>query len=1249
MRRGSYSRLAVYFGMFASLGFGQVGNGSITGTVTDPAGAIVPVAAVEAKNIETGVVFSATSTNTGNYTISNLPIGSYSVTLKVQGFKTYVHTNLAIAATQVLREDVTLQVGNATEAVTVTAEGTLLTTETAELTHNITLQQLDGLPLLGIGTANSGSSGLRNPYNVMQTLPGMSNYTANSAMILNGLGGVNAPTETMRIEGQDMTNYLVRYAVQENQPSADAIQEVAIQVSNYAPEFGTAGAAVLNITMKSGTNQYHGSGYDYFVNEDLNAGSPFSISTTGQGKYRPRNRRQDFGGTVGGPIYIPKVYNGRNKSFFFWNYEEYVESQQYAFNDTVPTPDYLAGNFSKISPNGNCSLCAQQGIQTTALGIPTPQLDALGRQLFANTIYDPASRGVNPTNNLGFANPFLNNVIPATRFDPVTIKMEALFPAAQNANLLANYLGAIQGQRFSTIPSIKIDHNLDDKDKLSFYYSKTSTESQIASPNGNADGLPTEIGGYRGTFIYTAVYRLNYDRTLKSNLLLHLGAGWYHQNFGDAAPFLSFDPNAFGLNGFIQHRQFPSVVGMCVIPLGATSCTGAGGMQNIGTAGQGQTLNIQEKPTFNANATWIRGSHSYKLGAEAYLQGIISGTFSGVTLTTSTAPTSQPFTATNSLNGFGTGFGYASWLLGDYASTRQTAALNYRNGQGQYALFLQDSWKVTRKLTLDYGLRWDLSTVAKETYGRLGQFDISAPNANAGGHPGATQYANTCNCNFYQPAYPFAIGPRIGVAYQVNPKTVVRAGWGIVYQPATANAGSTVSTTATNAPPGINSFVNIETPGAILQPIWPVTDPSIYPALGTTTGAPTMPDANQNRPPRLNQFSVGVQREFTRNFVVEASYVANRVAWLGGSLGFLSQISPATYAQYGLYPYPGTGPAGYNYAPAGISCVPGNDCDRALLGQAISSTAVIQKLKAAGVNNGLLPYAGYPTSNSLSSVLRPFPQFPGAAGTGIGPSGSATGNSKYDSLQVKVTKRLSHRLQVGASYTWAKGFTREIPATTGRQDFWNPATEVNLRQAIPPQVLAINFLYTTPKFEFLDRLKIANLIVKDWALGGFMDYQSGAFLTVPTSPTSNFLASQDIRVPGQPLYLKDVNDKHNLNPYTDIVLNPAAWAVCPSNTTCGTGTTYNDFRGPRHPSESFNIGRNFRIKERMNFQIRGEFTNIFNRTQLPNPSAGSPQNAPVKNSLGIYTSGFGTMAAYSVPGVATFTGRTGTVVGRFTF
>ena len=398
--------------------------------VTDSSGAVVPGTAVEAKNTETGVVFHGVSTNAGDYTITDLPVGTYAVSVTAKGFKTYTHTNLALSATQTLREDVALQVGTSAESVTVTAEASLLTTESAELSHNVSIEALDGLPLIGIGTVNATTSGYRNPYNSLLTLPGVSNYNTTSTFTLNGLVGGSFLTETMRVEGQEATSRMFGTldSTNANQPSVDAIQEIAYQTSNYSAEYGQSGVVVINMIMKSGTNQFHGSGYDYFVNEDLSAGNPFSrsggciVGPTGQacstvggdgGKYRPRQRRNDFGGNLGGPVVIPKVYNGHNKTFWFYNYEEFLETTQHSFNDTVPTANFLQGNFSQISPIGTCSACAQLGIQTTALGTPAVQVDPIGNHLYANEIFDPATRAVATSGSLagqGYASPFPNNI-----------------------------------------------------------------------------------------------------------------------------------------------------------------------------------------------------------------------------------------------------------------------------------------------------------------------------------------------------------------------------------------------------------------------------------------------------------------------------------------------------------------------------------------------------------------------------------------------------------------------------------------------------------------------------------------------------------------------------------------------------------------------------------------------------------------------------------------------------------------------
>lgn len=694
---------------------------------------------------------------------------------------------------------------------------------------------------------------------------------------------------------------------------------------------------------------------------------------------------------------------------------------------------------------------------------------------------------------------------------------------------------------------------------------------------------------------------------------------------------------------------------MCTNAAGTVSTTspvcagGYGGMQAIGTWLQSQSQDYEFKPTFNANVTWVKGKHTFKAGAELILEGFMTGNYPGVLLQAGNNATSQPFTPTSSFNGYSTGFGYASFLLGDYASTTQNAnELFYREGYQQWALFLQDSWKVTRNLTVDYGLRWDFATPEHEEYGRLGQLDPNLANASAGGRPGAIEYASTCNCSFYKPTYPYAIGPRVGVAYQLNSKTVIRGGWGVNYQFIANPAGGVFATNGVYPLAGVNPYVNISTPGSIVAPTWPITNPNIYPVPGTVGGLPggIAPDQNENRPPRINNFSVGIQREITRNFILEASYVGNRSAWTSGPLGELSQISPQTYAALGLYPYPGTGPCSSGGGVCASSTY-NNYADYTLLGQALSSATV----KARGFS---VPYSGFPTSDSLLQSLYAYPQF-----GNIAISASPTGDSKYDSLQAKATKRFSHGFQANGSFTWGQGFYRPT-----RHDFFNPASSVWALQQIPPRDLNFNAIYTVQKADFLPRY--ANLITKDWQIGWFSNYQSGAFLTPPSSPSLNFLSSEDIRVSGQPLYTPGVNINNlgTYNTYYTQVLNPGAWQACPTNSVCASSTVlYKDFRGPRQPSENANLGRHFRVgKEgRYDFFVRAEFVNIFNRTLMPAPITTNPQNVPVKGAGNgtIYTSGFGIINTYYAPntaigattvqGTAPLQGRTGTLIARFSF
>ncbi len=1201
--------------LFSGTAFGQAGTGTISGIVTDSSGAAIVSAPVEVRNTDTNLVFPTATTDTGAYTVLRLPPGPYSVSVSAPGFKKLVRGGLSVDAGQVLPLDLKLDVGSSSESVTVTAEATLLKTESGDVSHDITLAQLDELPVLGIGTANAGSNGIRNPFNSVVFLPGVS-YFANFNMIING-----APTNTAayRIEGLDNTDHTVSYAIMQNQPSADAVQEMAVQTSNYAPEFGQAGGGLFNITMKSGTNQYHGSAYEYFENEALNAGDPFSYSSgtpadPSGGKYRPRSRRNDYGGTLGGPIWLPKLYNGRNRSFFFLSYEYFIENQALTFTDTLPNAMYQAGNFSSISPNGGAGF-------NTGLGIPSTPVttDAMGRPVYANEIYNPLSRGVTST-GVGIASPFLNNMIPSTMFSPVAVAVQGVLPTLSNSALYNNYNGVNPGKRTTDIPSIKLDQSLGPKNKLSFYYQHTNTSAQYTTPNGNADGLPPLITGARGSIpIGGPAIRLNYDRTITPTLLAHVGAGYSMIYFYDHSPFTQ-NGGAFNCLSQLQLQGCEGSYNFPTISTGnITSPEALGGMQQLGNA-LAHTATHTERPSANANLTWVKGSHTFKAGAEAWFQAQITAPPTGVGLTFGAGATSIP--ASLVTGAYTVGFPYASFLLGDVTAATQYAPVDAHMHKSQWAMFVQDSWKATRKLTVDYGLRWDYATAAREEYGRSADLSTNTPNPAAGGRLGAAIFESTCGCQFVQ-NYPYAIGPRLGVAYQIDPKTVFRGGWGIVYGFAPdINIQNTADVTAT--PSGVNGFAPLNQPGTIPQPTWPNFAVNQTPLPGqTTSGFLSYLDPNASRPGRQNQWSAGLQREITRDFVLEAAYVANRGVWWPGPLGYINQVTPQGFAQYGLSPY-------------------SNATDNLLLGSAINSTAVIQRV---GV---LTPYSGYPATSTLINAARPYPQF-----SSIGVTNSPTGRTFYDSLQMKGTKRMSHGLQVNGTFTWSKAMQGIRP------NLFVPANK-SLQATDQPFLFNANILYTTPR---ASQNKWVGLLTKDWNIGAFLQYGSGLPLPPPGATTTNYIGgSEQFRIPGQPLFLKNLNCGC-INPYFDQVLNPAAWAN-PTNGTFGpnSGTYYGDFRSARRPQENANLARNFRFKEHYNLQIRAEFVNIFNRTQIGNPSTSAPSAALGKNAQGIYTSGFGvinlavsgpqTAPSYTqnaVVGQLYTLPRTGTLIARFSF
>jgi hypothetical protein len=1158
--------------------FAQSDRGTITGTIADPAGAVVANAPIEARNVGTGAVYPVASTATGNYTLTQLPAGNYEISVTVPGFKKYTRQGLTVQAAQTMRIDIALEVGSASESVTVVEATPLLKTESGELSHVVATERLDSLPLMQTG-AVAGSSGIRNPYNVVALMPGSYYSPTGSVGPTVRINGGVSNSETVLIEGMDATNSLGQGASQQNQPGADSIQEWAVQTSNYAAEFGQAGNAIMNVTMRSGTNQIHGSAYEYYANEAFNAGQPFTNDGNGH-LVRTQQRRNDYGFTVGGPVRIPKVYDGRNKTFFFFNWEQYLISQNMLpAAISVPTADYRLGNFSAAKLK-------------TVLGT-----DPLGNSIFGNEVYDPSTRQT--VKGQIVTSPFLNNTIPPTSFDSVAKKVQALIPSPTNPSLLVNnYQQTYLSDRHTEVPSVKIDQAIGSKDKLSFFWNRTVTRCLYCA---GALGLPQPIDGDIGTFIHAHSERLNWDHTLSPTLLLHLGAGWSQNDLGQPAATPDFDAcGQLGLCGpFDRPATFPVLAGL-------TNATSGG----VATLGQGShSDSIFEQSSGIASLTWVKNNHTFKFGGELRNQGDLAVSRSNLngTYTFSQAQTALPYVVqaspTANLAGNTIGFPYASFLLGLVNNAELHPSSDARLGKEQWGFFAQDNWKITRKLTLDIGLRYDYSTRFKEQYGRSPDFSANVANPSAGGHPGAVIYEATCNCNFGK-NYPLAFGPRFGAAYQLAPKTVLRAGFGIAYTgtPQYNLGGGAIS--ATNPiGPSPNAGLPIMTlstgvPLTAQQIAWPNFDVGRYPVLNAPFGAgPAQTyDQNSGRPARQYQWSIGVQREIVRNLVVEASYVANRgIWWTNNTLVNYNYLSTALLSSYGL---------SLN-----------NPSDLTILNATLSSPA-------AGRFQNKLPYSGFPVTSTVAQSLRPFPQF----NSGLTGLASPLGNSWYDSLQLKVTKRYSHGLDFTYAFTWAK----QLDNFGGTPDIQNRGLSKGLSTLDQPFVSGIGVNYTLQPW---GKNRVLSFAVRDWQFGGFLQYASGTPLAVPlvsSSPTLATLTFQSAttqvqnRVPGVPLFTQDLNC-HCFDPNTTFVLNPAAWTN-PAPGQFGSATLYNDYRSQRRPVENLALGRLFRIRENVSLSMRIEFTNVFNRTEFNSPTLAAltnPQAAQTRSATGQTTAGFG--------------------------
>jgi hypothetical protein len=765
---------------------------------------------------------------------------------------------------------------------------------------------------------------------------------------------------------------------------------------------------------------------------------------------------------------------------------------------------------------------------------------------------------------------------------------------------------------------------------------------QYTTPNGAADGLPEPITLAIGSYAITHTARLNWDYTIKPTVLLHIGAGWFLNNFDTHAGTTDYDAvKELGLRGATVNRTFPQIQS-------GSGGIGTGGMSNLGPGNQ-STAGAERRPSGVASLTWVKGNHTFKLGGEWRGERYPARSFTNTSGTYgfTSASTIQSALQNITLSQGSTGFNFASFLMGNVTTASLALPTALSTGKQQWGLYAQDTWKLTRKLTLDYGLRWDYGGYARERWGRNANFNPLVINNSAGGHAGGQIFEATCQCNFAS-NYPYAVGPRVGFAYQINTKTVLRGGIGVVYN-STGFVGGAASNTAASNTPGFGQWLGQLKDGmpSTVAPRWPVYEANVGQAAGSVVAAPTYLDPNAGRPARQYQWSIGLQREITRDLVVEATYVANRgVWWSAANLGAFNITGVADLARYGFQV--------------------GNLADAALLTPLISGLTAAQRstLAARGVN---LPYSGFPVlTRTVRQSLVPFPQY----STTLAPTLAPLGNTWYDSLQATITKRFSHGLTFNGSYTWSK--TLDLMDSP---DIFNRSLGKNLSGNDLPHQLRLTAEYQLPNLRNSGVPVFSNAVVstllKDWGIGWYMQYQSAGILQRPATntltPISQWLGrgpGNAQQVAGQPLYSTNWTDYdgvkhtdeldincHCFDPTKTIVLNPAAWSNVPNGEWANQFTNIRQFRGMRLPQENLNLNRTFRMGKdgRIMFNVRGEFQNVFNRTRLPNPSIATFTAAPTTQATGanagLYNAGFGTM----VPLSGTANARTGLLIGRLTF
>jgi Carboxypeptidase regulatory-like domain/TonB dependent receptor-like, beta-barrel len=1146
----------------------QSDRGTITGTVTDATGGVVAGASITATNSNTGVSSKTISGANGNYTIPLLRVGTYTVTAEQPGFKKLLRQAVTVPVGQTVHLDLALEVGEVTQSVEVQAEAPQLRPDTSDLGTVISSQQVEDLPLVGVGEQ-------RSPAIFMILAPGVTGrgqtYLGSAAAFgerhwSTTVSGSQSGAFEFHLEGSIIAQPGEASSFRTLGFPQDAVGEFKITSINAPAEYGRSAAGFTSFTLKSGDNQLHGSLYEYLRNDALDARGFFTP--------KAKNKQNEFGFTVGGPIH-------KDKTFFFGWYNGFrVVKGASGHVDTVPTAEEKQGNLSAY-----LNLANQIGT------------DALGRPVYQGAVYDPATtrtvaagavdQGTGLTNTSGTSAVLRDafgataasgwtptNIIPSNRFDAVSAKILPLFEPPNlpgiRGNLSSSFVDNTRTNQWGT----KIDHAISDRNKIngSFLWARQYTPgfSPYTGPLTNAIPSSQDI----------RILRLSEDLIARPNLVNHVTFGFNRTRSGTIP-----GPEALG---------WPAQIGL-------TGVNEAGVFPGLNIADQGNTygntgINYSADNNFDVNETltWIKGRHTAKFGFE-YLKmqyntlgfGRDAGYFSFAYGETALPGFPQTLT--------GTGNGLGSFLLGQVdAGNVNTYTGGTYERSGYYSLYAQDDFKLSPKLTINYGIRYELYLPTVEKFNNMSWVDRTTPNPGAGNYPGAVVFA-TSDRRSPTEAFTKAFAPRLGLAYRINDKTVLRASYGIFY-----GAGGYVRAIRGQYNQGVTSSSNsLTTPDQGITPAfvfdegWPASNPNFTyppsknPAYGLT-GGPRMLDPTDARPPDLQNWTLNLQRELPGQILFDVAYVGNKGTHLPSRLLPTNQMSDQ-YLSLGSQLFTNVGDP------------------------SVQALSVVQALPVDPATGHHVPFTGFESiwgaGATLGQALRPFPQY----GTEdfshqMRRFFEGVGVSNYQALQVKVNKRFSQGLTFLASYTWSKTLTdAESQASEFSgflSDAYNRKAEKSYSINDYPHNLVLSYSYELPfgpGKKFANAGGAAGKILGGWKVAGIQQYQSGGpnmiFVGNPLWPLegSNGFSFRPSIVPGVPQKSPAV-ESGNFQPNVDSLVNSAAFRSPDPFTFGDASRTLGSVRRFSYLNEDISIIKRTQITERVSVDFRADFLNAFNRT-----------------------------------------------------